>query len=216
MKYDVLLLDLDGTLTDPSEGITKCIAYALDAFGMQPEEQDALKRFIGPPLVPAFMEEYGVDKETAWAMLNKYRERFGDVGWRENEVYAGIPKMLSALKAAGVKLALATSKPEIYAKRIVEYFDLAGYLDFVGGSDMQETRATKADVIKYVLAEMGISDVSRVAMVGDRKHDCEGAAVFGMDSIGVLWGFGDTNELETAGAKFIAATPEELVTIVRE
>jgi len=214
MRYTTLLLDLDGTLTDPSEGITKCVDHALTYKGIITEDINSLKRFIGPPLIGAFMGEYGMSEEEAWETLNKYRERFSEKGWLENEVYEGIPEMLCRLKNMGVRLALATSKPELFAERIVRHFGLAEYMVFIGGADMEETRSDKAAVIRYVLSNLGIEDKSCVAMVGDRKHDILGAASEGIDSIGVLWGFGDREELEAAGATHIAKDMEELIKIV--
>jgi len=216
MRYNTLLLDLDGTLTDPSEGITKCVDYSLKHKGIITEDISSLKRFIGPPLIGAFMGEYGMTEEEAWETLNKYRERFGEIGWRENEVYEGISEALCRLKSMGVRLALATSKPELYAERIVKHFGLAEHMVFIGGADMEETRSDKAAVIRYVLENLGVEDKTRVAMVGDRKHDIMGAKREGIDSIGILWGFGDRAELEAAGATHIAEDIEEFIKIVTE
>lgn len=215
MRYTTLLFDLDGTLTDPREGITKSIAYALEKRGDVVEDLDTLLHFIGPPLIPAFMETYGVTKPEAEQMLRDYRERFGTVGWAENAVYDGVREALEELMATGVCMCLATSKPEVYAERIMEHFDLARYMDFMGGSDMEETRSDKESVIRYVLEKIGAEDLSSVVMIGDRMHDTEGAAKVGIDCIGVLWGYGSEEELRSHGATHIARDLAEMISIIK-
>ncbi len=207
-----LLFDLDGTLTDPKEGITKSIQYALDFFGVHVEDLDSLCRFIGPPLAPAFSEVYGFSKETAEAALAKYRERFGTVGLFENELYAGIPEVLSDLKKAGYRLFLATSKPTVYAEKILAHFGLSSYFEFVGGAEIGGKRIHKPDVIEYVLAENNLRREDCV-MIGDRKYDMEGGGDAGLATLGVLYGYGDREELETAGADVVIETVEDLRTI---
>lgn len=208
MRY--LLFDLDGTLTDPKEGITRCFQYALEYYGIQEENTDELTWMIGPPLMDSFMQGYGFSKEQAEAATAKYRERFVPVGWKENKVYPGIPEALKELKEAGFVLAVATSKPEDMAKRILEYFELAEYFDFIGGASMDLTRARKADVLEYVLKSLGAGSRSEVLMIGDRKYDVEGAKQAGLACLGVLYGYGSREELEQSGAVFLAATVEEM------
>ncbi len=204
-----LLFDLDGTLTDPKEGITKCIQYALGFFGVHVTDLDSLCRFIGPPLAPAFMEVYGFSAETAEAALAKYRERFGTIGLFENELYEGIPQVLADLKKAGYRLFLATSKPTVYATKILEHFGLSSYFEFVGGAEIGGKRIHKPDVIEYVLAENKL-DRADCVMIGDRKYDMEGGKGANLATLGVLYGYGDREELTTAGADEIVETVEDL------
>ena len=213
-KY--ILFDLDGTLTDPKEGITKSVQYALRHYGIDVEDLDSLCPFIGPPLAESFSKFYGFPREQAVEAISVYREYFGVQGWRENVVYDGIEETLGALKAAGAHLLVATSKPELYAKRILEHFHLDSYFDWIGGADMEETRVRKADVIRYVIELAGLSfdeeSISQMVMVGDREHDVLGAKEVGMDCVGVLYGFGDRNELEESGAAAIVESTSELKT----
>ncbi len=208
MKY--LLFDLDGTLTDPKEGITRCFQYALEAFGIHEEDADTLEWIIGPPLVESFMQGYGFTMEQAERATAKYRERFAPIGWAENKVYPGIPELLAKLKAEGYTLALATSKPEQLAVKIMEHFELAEYFTVLGGASMDLSRSKKEQVIEYVLERLGVTDRREVLMIGDRKYDILGAKQTGLRSLGVLYGYGDREELETAGADEIAETVEDI------
>lgn len=214
MKKDYLLFDLDGTLTDPKEGITKSVQHALKAYGIIEEDLDKLCPFIGPPLSDSFREFYNFPEKDAKEAVYKYREYFSVKGWCENKVYPGIEEMLKKLKESGKHLLVATSKPELFAGRILEHFHLSQYFDLIGGADMGETRVRKADVIRYVLEKGKIEDLSRAVMIGDRKHDVEGAALVGLESIGVLYGYGDQKELETAGAGRIARSVADLERIL--
>lgn len=205
MGYNTILFDLDGTLTDPKEGITKSVAHALRYFGIQVESLDSLTCFIGPPLTASFPEYYGLGEEETEIAVAKYRERFSAVGWAENVPYAGIGELLSALKTAGKKLLVATSKPEVFAVRILEHFGLASYFDLICGAPMQAPKGHgKADVIRDALERMGITELSDVVMVGDRLHDVEGAHKIGLPCIGVLYGYGDREEMENCHADYIA------------
>lgn len=206
MKYTDVLFDLDGTLTDPKEGITRCVQYALRSFGIE-EECDNLIPFIGPPLAEMFELTYGVNGQTAVA---KYRERYTDIGIFENSVYDGIADMLSALKSAGVKIALATSKPEVFARRILEKYGLIEYFDAVVGSELDGRRTDKAEVVAEALVRLGSPDKSGVIMVGDRSHDVIGAKKCGVGCIGVSFGYAAEGELETAGATAVADSVEQL------
>jgi len=208
--YSYLLFDLDGTLTDSSEGIINSIVYALNKMKIPIEDQKTLKKFIGPPLVESYMKYYGLTREEAFKGLAYYREYFTDRGMFENKVYEGIPALLTALKKAGKTIILATSKPEIYAKQILEHFNLLDYFDGVAGAELDETRTKKVEVIEYALEKSKIQDKTRVLMIGDRKHDIEGAQLAGVDAIGVLYGFGSRKELETAGAEKIAENVQAL------
>ena len=209
--YDYFLFDLDGTLTDPGLGITNSVAYALGKYGITVEDRRELYPFIGPPLRQSFSEFYGFDEEKTKEAVAFYREYFSEKGLFENEVYEGIPEVLSQLKQAGKKLLVATSKPEEFTNRILEHFGLAEYFDFVAGATMDETRNEKADIIAYALKQIADADPSKIVMIGDRKFDILGARENGIDSIGVLYGYGSRAELEEAQATYIAEKPEDLL-----
>ncbi len=204
MKY--ILLDLDGTITDPKEGITKSVQYALKSKGILVEDLDSLCRHIGPPLKTSFMDFYGFSESEAEELVKKYREYFRDTGIFENRVYEGMDELLRKLRTAGKKLITATSKPEVFAKRILEHFELDHYFDDICGASMDNSRIDKEDVIRYALEKNGIKDLSEVIMVGDREHDVIGAHKVGIASLGVLFGYGSRQELEEAGADRLALT----------
>lgn len=207
-KITTLLFDLDGTLTDPMEGITKSVQFALKKQGIIEEDLWNLTKFIGPPLMDSFQKYYGFSEEEAKQAVIDYREYFAPTGKFENKVYEGIPEMLAALKEKGFTLALATSKPEVFALDILEHFGLKQYFDFVGGA-LLTGRTDKAEVISYVLQSIG-ADKEETVMIGDREHDLIGAAKNGLFSVGVLYGYGDREEHEKAGAGQIVETVEEL------
>lgn len=212
-KKTTLFFDLDGTLTDPMLGITKSVQYALKKSGILEEDLWNLTKFIGPPLAESFQRFYGMTEEEAKQAVVNYREYFAPTGKFENVVYDGIPEMLDSLKKEGFLLAVATSKPEVFAKDILVHFDLIKYFDFVGGA-LFDGRENKADVVAYVLESMDVSK-DDVVMVGDREHDILGAAKNGLDSVGVLYGYGDREEHEKAGAGHIVETVEELSKYLR-
>ena len=202
--YQNFLFDLDGTLTNPKEGITKSVQYALRHFGIDVADPDTLTPYIGPPLIPSFMEFHGLTQEQALEALQVYRQRFSSVGLFENEVLEGVPEMLRALKQKGRFVAVASSKPEAYVVRILEHFDLLQYFDEVVGASMDEKRSTKKDVIEEALHRMGKAPGDRnILMIGDRMHDIEGAQLCGLDSLGVYTGFAPEGELEAAGATYV-------------
>lgn len=207
--FRYMLFDLDGTLTDPFEGITKCFQYALASFGIE-EEQENLKKVIGPPLIDAFMEFYGFSREKGEKAVAKYRERFSVVGLFENRVYPGIPEMLSRLKDAGKVLCLATAKPEVFAKRILERFDLAQYFTVVVGAELDGTRNYKNEVITEVLKQLGNPPLDEVLMIGDRKQDIVGAKECGVSALGLRFGYAEPMELEDVGCEVYAETVKEL------
>ncbi len=214
MAYSVVFFDLDGTLTDPGEGITASVAYALEHFGISVANRRALYPFIGPPLVDAFMQFYAFSHEDALEAVKQYRVYFSQTGIFQNRVYDGIPALLDELKAEGKTLVLATSKPEAFAIRILSHFDLAQYFDLVVGASFDGRLSKKEDVIAEALARSGV-DVQETVMVGDRHHDTAGARVNGMDSIGVTYGYGSREEHEAAGARYIAESIEALGRILR-
>ena len=210
-KY--IFFDLDGTLTDPSLGITNSIMYALDKMGREIPPREKLYCFIGPPLIPSFREFLGMTKEEAGTALKFYRVYFAEKGIFENEPYEGIADALSEIKRSGKTVVLATSKPEEFARKILFHFDLAKYFDCICGSTMDEKRTEKADVISYAL-ETANADASDSVMIGDRMHDIIGAQKNCMDTIGVLWGFGTKAELENAGAGRIVKTIRDMTEII--
>jgi len=207
---DTILFDLDGTLTDPKEGITKSIQYALESFGITDSDLDDLVKFIGPPIRPTFKEYYGFDDEKTEAAVEKFRERFLVKGIYENKLYTGIDTLLQRLYNEGKTLIVATSKPTIQAKVVLEHFNINKYFTFVSGSEMDGTRSDKAEVIKYALEQNHITDISNCIMIGDKKHDIIGAKKTNMKSIGVLYGYGTHEELTQAGADHIAKDVNEL------
>lgn len=213
-KYDVILFDLDGTLTDSAEGIMNCAEYALNLMGITEPDRSRLLRFIGPPLVDSFMDFYGMSREDALKAVALYRERFPVKGIFENRVYEGIPEALDMLKKAGKRLAVATSKPEVYAKRILEHFELAEYFEAVTGAELSGERNAKSEVIEECLKRLGNPDKGTVLMVGDRKHDVIGAKACGVDCAGVKFGYAEENELENAGAICTFDTPIQLAEAV--
>lgn len=210
MKHDVILFDLDGTLTDPALGICTCVQYALEKYGITPGPLSDYHSWIGPPLAWSFETKAGVPHEDAMKLVGFYRERFSEIGLFENEVYPGVEEMLRELKAQGARMAVATGKPTVFSTRILEKFGLLPYFECVSGSSLSDHSPSKHNIILHALEEMGITDRNRCIMVGDRIHDAEGAASTGMDFVGVLYGYGSREELETTGARNIAATVEQL------
>ena len=208
--FDYLFFDLDGTLTDPALGITNSFIHAIKYFGLEVPSYETLCSFIGPPLPDTFKQQFGFSDEKAAEGVKKYREYFSEKGLLENSVYPGIPELLAQLKQQGKKLVVATSKPEEYSVRIIEHFGLAQYFENVCGSLMDETRSKKDEVIAYAIKRNNISDKSKILMIGDRKHDILGAKKVGLKSCGVLFGYGSLEELQTAGADFIAQNIQEL------
>ena len=209
LDYDWLLFDLDGTLTDPFEGITRSVEYALNAFGIEVEDRRVLAPFIGPPLVESLTERYGFTMEDAVAAVAKYREYFAVKGLYENELFEGIPELLSDCRKAGYKISMATSKPTHYARIIAEHFNIARYFDAIHGSSLDGTRITKSSVVAEAVAEEHL-DPSRALMIGDRRHDVEGAGEHGIRTVGVLYGYGSREEHEAAGAAYIVNDLDEL------
>ena len=213
-KYTSILFDLDGTITDSAPGITNSVAYALGKVGIEVKNKNELRHFVGPPLITEFMKSYGFSEEDAKQMVSFYREYYTVKGIFEHNVYEGIPELLKTLSGLGKKIILATSKPEVFAKKILEHFGLADYFDCIAGASLDETRTRKDEVISYALEMTGISDISRTVMIGDREHDVIGAGKFGMDSIGVLYGYGDLTELTEAGATHIADSVKDILKFI--
>ena len=220
MKKEIILFDLDGTLTNPMLGITKSVQYALRRYGIFEDNLEKLIPFIGPPLKESFIKYYDFSMEQAAEAVLVYREYFSDKGIFENEEIPGIRDMLRRLKGEKRQLMVATSKPELYARQIIEKFNMDEFFSFVGGADMAETRVSKGAVIRYVLEQYEIcgenclEQKKKIVMVGDREHDILGAKENNLSSAGVLFGFGSREELERAGADRLAADAEELTQIL--
>lgn len=232
--YQYILFDLDGTLTDPKIGITSCVQYALHKLGIEEPDLDKLEPFIGPPLTDSFREFYGFDDETVRQAVIYYRERFSTVGLFENEMYPGMAQMLAHLKQAGRRLAVASSKPAVFVRQILEHFGICSYFDVVVGSELDGMRVKKEEVVEEALRQL-LCDEGRIntdaaggltvqeavkavhmdarrdiVMVGDRKYDIEGAKAYHIASIGVAYGYAACGELEEAGADVIVETVAEL------
>lgn len=212
--YNTILFDLDGTLTDPGIGITNSVAYALDKYGIQVQDRSELYKFIGPPLQDSFVDFYGFSEAEAKKAVDYYREYYKVKGIYENRLYDGMEELLSALCDAGKKLLVATSKPEPFSIRILEHFGIRQYFTYIAGSNMDGTRSIKKEVIAYALEAGNVTDKSAAVMVGDRKFDILGAKSMGLASIGVLFGYGSREELEEAGADYIAAQTGDIYSLV--
>ena len=205
-KYDTVFFDLDGTLTESGSGIMNGVVYALRSVGIEEDNKENLRSFIGPPLIQRFMELYGVDRRTAQKLQSTYRRYYTEKGVYENYVYEGVPAMLDRLRKAGKKLVITTSKPTVYVDIVLDRFDLRKYFDFIASADLEIGRSTKTQVLEYALSSLDITDRSSVVLVGDRMYDAEGARDVGIDCMGVLYGYGTRKELEEEGVSVIADT----------
>ena len=207
---NVILFDLDGTVTDPKEGITKSVQYALSHFDIHIEDPDELCNFIGPPLRESFKEFFGFNDEDAELATAKYRERFTESGIYKNEIYEGMEDLLKNLKDSGKTLILATSKPTVFAEHILQHFGIDKYFSFICGSELSGERSDKYEIIKYAIEKNGIRDAGSCIMIGDRKFDIIGAKAAGVSNIGVLYGYGSEDELSEAGADYLVRDVREL------
>ena len=210
-SYDTFFFDLDGTLTDSSLGITNSVIYALKKYGIEETDRTKLYPFIGPPLTVSFERYHGFSKEQSIEAVGYYREYYREKGLFENRVYDGLVPVLEELKRRGRTLVVATSKPEPFARKIIEHFGLNSYFDYVAGMEMDGGRGTKEAVIRYALDACRITDKSKVLMIGDREHDVIGAKAAGIDCLGILYGFGSREELLEAGADYIEETAEGIL-----
>lgn len=208
-KYEAIFFDLDGTLVDSGEGVKTSFIYALEHFGIRARKED-IDAVMGPPLVYSFVNFFGFDEQTALKAQDKYREFYHDKGIYMNTVYDGIPETLAELKKHGMMLAVATSKPTVYAEVVLKHHGLRGYFDYVCGSELDGTRDSKQEVIQYALDVTGTKG-KRVAMVGDRKYDMLGGNACGLDTVGADFGYAEKNELADAGAKYIVTNARDLL-----
>lgn len=217
-EYDIIAFDLDGTLTNPERGLVEGFEYAFKKLGVDYGSRESLKRFIGPPLIETWMPEFGFTYDEAERAVILFREYYNIYGWWDNEIYPGIRELLEALKMAGKKIVLTTSKPEDTAEDVLRLFDIRKYFDFVGGASSHKTREKKSEVIDYVLASVGVgSDVAKrekCILIGDRVYDAVGAKECGIDSLGVLWGHGSAEEIATSGFTYTAKTPKEVKELI--
>lgn len=210
-----VLFDLDGTLTDPALGITNSIMYAMPRFGLTPPaDRSELFHFIGPPLKENMMRTFSLSEDDGERMLAAYREYFSTRGLFENEVYPGIPQLLAALTARGIRVHLATSKPEVFARQIVEHFGLLPYFSFVGAADLHGRMHQKRDVIAHVLAHVPDITPDNAVMVGDRDVDITGARACGLRAVGCAYGYAAAGELEGVDAPYIARDVPHLQSIL--
>jgi len=209
MHYQNILFDLDGTLTDPREGITRSVQFALSRLGIDEPDLRALEHFIGPPLLQCFMHSYELDEATAWQAVAHYRERFAEVGLYENRVFAGVDPLLQLLQAQGRRLYIATSKPTLFAEQIARHFDFARHFEVVYGSELDGTRTDKVELIRHLLEQEGLS-AAGCLMIGDRKHDLIGARRNGVDAAAVGYGFGSAEELRAEAPTYHFQTLAEL------
>lgn len=214
MAYKYVLFDLDGTLTDPYEGISKSVQYSLESFGIEEKDEDILKKFIGPPLKESFMKFYGFDEEKALKAVEKYRERYITTGVYENALIDGVKDTLAILKEKGIRIFLATSKPQPLAEIILKHFGISEYFDFIGGADFNYNRDEKWQVIEYVFENSGIKDRENALMIGDRMHDIIGAKKTGLKCLCVLCGYGSREEFTEYGADYIVETIPDILNIV--
>ena len=209
MHAQTILFDLDGTLTDPREGITRSIQYALAQLDIHEPDLSALEHFIGPPLLQCFMSSYDLDEATGWQVVNHYRERFKVTGLYENRVFDGVAELLGMLGAQGRTLYIATSKPRVFADEIARHFDFARHFKVIYGSELDGTRTDKVELIKHLIAEEGL-DPADTLMIGDRKHDLIGAHRNGLQAVGVGYGFGSQAELMAESPAWYYPTLAEL------
>ncbi len=211
MKKKYVLFDLDGTLTDSEAGILNSIEYMLRVYDISAGDRDSLRPWLGPPLKDSLMKYCGFEEKKALEAVEKYREYYDKQGIFENQVYPGIQELLFGLKEQGYVLALATSKPETAAVRVLKHFNLDSAFTFIGGATLDDSRVKKGDVIRYVLEALKVERLEDAVMVGDREHDVYGARENGLEVIGVLYGYGSRRELEDAGADFIAEKTENIL-----
>lgn len=209
-----ILFDLDGTLTESAPGIINSLKYALERLGVQDYDRAILNKFIGPPLAVSFEKFFGFKGEKCNNAIKIYREYFSEKGLFENAVYPGVEDMLDTLKSAGLKLAVATSKPEVYARRILDKFGLSKYFEVICGIPLDNEHMTKAQVIARAINELGAANKQAALMVGDRDYDVAGAHQNGIECLGVTYGYGSRAELEGAGAEYIAVSAENTAELI--
>jgi phosphoglycolate phosphatase len=210
MGKQIILFDLDGTLTDSKPGITRCVQHALAEMGITVDDPDVLTPFVGPPLRESFARYYGFDDEQSQRAIACYRERFSSVGLFENAVYPGVPELLDSLRAMGMTLAIASAKPAPFVAQILDHFSLSPYFAVVSGASLDHTRVSKEEVIAHALQELAPKPSHRLLMVGDREHDIHGARAHGIGTVAVGYGYGTREELSAAAPLAIVDSVAEL------
>lgn len=213
IKY--VLFDLDGTITEPAEGITNSARYALEQFGIKVKSNTELLAFIGPPLQDSFKDFYGFDDKKAKEAVLAYREHYKEIGMLQCTLYPNIELLLKTLKERNYTLAIATSKPEVFAIEILKHFKLDGYFDFIAGASLDMKRCKKEDVINHALKNLNITNTNEVIMIGDRKHDVLGARIHNIDCIGVLYGYGSKEEFLDCKCKYIVNETLDILEILK-
>ena len=214
--YNYILFDLDGTVSDTGEGIYNGVKYALEKYGITENNETTLNGFIGPPLVDSFMKYYSFSQEKALQAVEYYREFYKSKGIYQNTLYEGISNLIKTLKQQGKTVILATSKPQFFAEIILKQYDLLKYFDCVVGATFDDSLNYKSDVIRVALENSGVTDKSMAIMIGDRHYDIEGAKENNIDSIGVIYGYGDLEELKNADANYIAENTQDILNIINE
>lgn len=216
-KYDLILFDVDGTLTDSGEGITKSVQYTLEKYGIIEPNLDNLRKFIGPPLIDSFAKYYGFSKEESVRARNIFNERYQPIGWKENRPYDGIERVLEELQKAGIMMGVATSKPENVANRVLEHFDLKKYFPVICAAPNNGLNGEKPGRIRAAIEEAKAlgCEAKNVIMVGDTRFDVLGAHECGIPCVGVTWGFCVEGEFEACDTEFVVDTMEELLEILK-
>ena len=209
-KYEIIAFDLDGTLSDPAEGLISSFEYTMKKLSLSYESRESLKRFIGPPLYDEWRRCFSFTETEADRAIAVFREYYSVYGWWDNRIYPGVVELLSAIKDSGKKIILATSKPEVFARKILKRFDIERYFDFISGACGEKVRDKKHEVLEYALASLGEINRNNVILVGDRKYDAEGARLCKVDSLGVLYGHGSCEEIAEAGFTYIAKTVSDV------
>ena len=217
-QYEVIAFDLDGTLSDPAKGLIQGFVYCFRKLGLPYDDEESLRKYIGPSLYDEWQEDFGFTPEEANAAIEIFREYYNIYGWWDNVMYDGIPEMLGSLKRAGKKVVLATSKPLDTAKKVLELFGLTHYFDFIGGA-ISHQKDQKWQVLNWSLSEVGVDlsdpdSLAKCIMVGDRKYDAEGAKICGIDSMGVLYGHGSKEELTSSGFTVLVDSVAEISKIL--
>lgn len=210
-RFQTIIFDLDGTIIDSAQGILNSAMYALHKMGIEDVERDSLYSFIGPPLRDSFRTFFKLNEEDSRKAVEYYREYYREKGVLEVSIYDGIAEVLKTLKQQGKQVMMGTSKPETFARRIADHLDIAQYFDVIAGGDLEGKRDDKVSVLNYGLEQLGNPGSEEILMVGDRKFDVLGAAKLGIDTLGVLYGFGEQEELEQAGAKWIVENPIDII-----
>lgn len=213
IKYDAVFFDFDGTIADTGVGIFNSVSYAIAAMGFPPLPDDRLRTFIGPPVFDSFRRELGMNEEEAAKAVEKYRERYSESGIFQLDVYDGIEKLIKELKNSGIKVAIASSKPEKFVKRLIDYLKIGNLIDFIAAPESDKAPDKKTVLVERAVKHFGV-EKSRALMIGDRYFDIDGANGAGVESIGVTFGYGSREELEKAGSTYLADNSEDIRKII--